>query len=311
MARTDSAQVTLSTNVHAKIRVRELIVDFLGSLVPGVAFTTALFPVLVFPGHALLQVLGNMQEGLPFSLLGKAPDSALFHMGMFGIFLVVSYIVGNLFFRQDPKIPDIRSYARAARHKTYDGPVERQPGKDEPQVEFPYSHLFEFLKKRGLDYLARHVPWRGNDPRKLARRSKHFINALKIRLEFSFPENYGTIARNEAHIRLMTSMWYASKLLLYLSLAGLAAGLIAAWHAGGESGNWYNPQTSVVVLPLGVMALCWLGKLGIERSLHYQRVREAVFVLETAHWASKQNRRLFDGLDSPSARRATAPRLRR
>jgi hypothetical protein len=298
MAKAESTQLTLSTHVHARIRLRELIVDFLGSLVPGVAFTTALVPALVLPGYALMRVLGDMRAGLPFSLVDYAPVSAFSYIGGSGIFLVVSYILGNLFFRQDPKIPDIKSYAMASKNVNYDGPIKMKKGKKEkkPIVEYPYSHLYEFLRTRGLNYLARHVPWRGNSSKSLRRRSKHFINALKIRLEFSFPEHYGTIARNEAHIRLMTSMWYASKMLLYLSLLGIAFSVIAAWRAMVDGHGWLNPEASVTIFPLGVVSLSLLGMWGIERTLHYQRIREVVFVLETAHWASKQNRRLFDGL---------------
>jgi hypothetical protein len=78
-------------------------------------------------------------------------------------------------------------------------------------VQFPYRYLPDYLERRSLGYLAQKVPWYGKPPDRRANRSKTFINVLKARLSFLFPERCGQIIRNEAEIRLAASVWFGAR----------------------------------------------------------------------------------------------------
>ena len=110
-----------------------------------------------------------------------------------------------------------------------------------------------------------------------------FINQLKIRLQFVVPEKCKDIVRNEAHVRLATSLWYAIRWLIGASgvaLLLIAAGVFAAlpkpepYHFAGAFG-----------FDVLVFSLALLTKFKIEKFIHYLRVREIVYVLETADFA--------------------------
>jgi len=176
--------------------------------------------------------------------------------------------------------------------------VRPAPG-GEVDVQFPYSHLKQYLKDRHLDYLADLVRWSGDDWASQNRRAKHFINAIKIRLEFSHPEKVGAIARNEGHVRLSSSMWYVSEQLRRISYVGLCAGVAAPIAFGVTSWSlWPNPYFWIPLLPLSTLVAFTRVRTIIERVLHYQREREVLFILETAYWANQKqpSANLFDGL---------------
>jgi hypothetical protein len=48
--------------------------------------------------------------------------------------------------------------------------------------------------------------------------TKRFINILKIRIHFYAPEQMQEILKNEAHIRLMNSVWYVTKSIKYVAI---------------------------------------------------------------------------------------------
>jgi hypothetical protein len=131
-----------------------------------------------------------------------------------------------------------------------------------------------------LDHLAKRVPWQGNSET-IEKRSKMFINILKIRLQHWNPRQCVEIVRNEAHIRMMSSVWYAARLLQQVSLVLLVvAAVLCRWKEPALS------EISLVVLTL-FLGVEWLRR-AITTFLHYQRVREIVFVLESAHVAWRE-----------------------
>lgn len=278
---------------------KEFVVEFLGGLVPGVAFLLALVPALLLPVVAATAILFPAYHPLIPSVAVDKPLSV--GLVLFLVipallaFLVFAYIAGHLFYRQDPKVADHASFLRIPRHKSQDGMVRAVEGGDIP-VEFPYHYLMKYLEDRGILYLADRVPW---EPGSFKRRAKHFANALKIRILIENPSSFGILARNEGHVRLSSSMWYVSRLLFWLSVMGLLIyfGAVACSHI------WERlPPADVapVFVPtLFVLAASWLGKWAIERVLHYQREREVLFILETAHWLCVSERvpKIFDGLE--------------
>lgn len=274
------------------------VVEFLGILVPGLVFILLLLPAIFVPCFALINTIS---ESTQLNSLGSewlvniAQQPNFIHMS--GVF-VFAYVVGHLFFRQDPKYPDRKSFNRVKQTIGETGPVrlcdkEREYNRskelpsDEYNLEFPYRYLFEYLTDRGMIHLADLVPWRGLNPETYPYRSKHFINSIKIRLEFLFPIQYTRIQRNEAHVRLMSSMWYATKALISISIIGLLLSLLifVLTHYNLTTGTASYIIHSIFA-PFATLIVAILIKNYIESFLHYQRIREIIYILETAYFAN-------------------------
>ncbi|MBC8434160.1 hypothetical protein [Desulfobacula sp.] len=113
--------------------------------------------------------------------------------------------------------------------------IESGKGIRPNEVQFPYNNLKKYLESRGFNHLLEYIKWGPSDVTnsdggfkdpndqnndkvsKEGQRSKTVINRAKIRIAFYLPENTINIIRNEAHIRLASSMWYAAKYTLNLS----------------------------------------------------------------------------------------------
>jgi len=308
--------------------LREFFVDFLSSMIPGFLFTLFAVPLCIATGVVVYPAgftWRNIEVGIQAN-----------HSEVVCLVLVFSYVVGCIFSRRDPKVPDQKSAAKLIRRDWDDRnraviqeTTEEREGKrplfwffaafwgfaaryskwaqrkleadrlaSGPGGQFPYSHLFEYLTSRKLNHLAAHVPWRGSD-REIDARSKMFINVLKIRLQFHNQKRCGEIVRNEAHVRMMSSMWFAAKQLERV-LGVLLVLMLAAYFAGRGS---IKPPYPVGEMLLGILLvlfliaaqwLCW----SVLKFLHYQRVREIVYVLETAHTAWKSGQKdMFEGLE--------------
>ncbi len=323
--------------------IRELFVDFLGSLFPGFLFTMFAVPMVLWTGAVLLG------RGLP-DWSGIAPPFQVPNSVLFSLLIVVSYVVGFVFSRRDPKVPDQKSLAYILRKDWRDierAVVRPRPRRSEHELDpetmgkaarlfrrlnpgnwaimrrwveiaaewfpslkikmeskklargeggqFPYSHLREYLEARGLHHLAQHVPWRGSG--NIDRRSKLFINLLKIRLQCWNPRKCGDIVRNEAHVRMMSSSWYAARLLQEIYMLLLLALLLAAFDWVPFHFQAQFPWAIVVVLCALLIAATVLRR-SVVMFLHYQRVREIVFVLATAHasW-NEGNKEVFEGFE--------------
>jgi hypothetical protein len=157
--------------------------------------------------------------------------------------------------------------------------------------------LYEYLSERGLDHLADLIPWHGNNKNTHPFRTKHFLNILKIRLEFLFPDRYVTVARNEAHVRLMTSGWYVTSSLRWIALVGTSLGLASYIVTSLRMDDfWPIQNVDAIIMPFIVYLAALTAKQQIERVVHYQRIREIIFVLEMAFWAKKYQPDLLDNL---------------
>lgn len=302
--------------------LREFFVDFLSSLIPGFLFTMFAIPLCIATGVVLYPkgfAWGNIEGAIK-----------TYHSEVVCLALVFSYVVGSIFSRRDPKVPDQKSAAlimlgdldereRAVIRETPSYPRGRGPivwrfaakfsGWARRRLEaeqltsgrggqFPYSHLFEYLTARKLNHLATHVPWRGSDT-EIDRRSKMFINILKIRLQFHNQKRCGEIVRNEAHARMMSSLWYAAKQLERV-LSFLLVLLVVVFLVDGDSISPPYPTGETllgILLVFLLIAAQWLCG-SVLKFLHYQRVREIVYVLETAHTAYMSGQKdMFEGLE--------------
>lgn len=136
----------------------------------------------------------------------------------------------------------------------------------------------------GLDHLAEWVPWQGKKPETWKYRTKMFINQIKIRLQYLVPERCKDIVRNEAHVRLATSVWYSTRWIMGLCVLGiimLASALVRIPTTGFD-----HLLSSAICANVLILAFAIYLKRQIENFIHYLRVREIVYVLETAHFAT-------------------------
>lgn len=306
--------------VISRVSLSAFIVDFFGALIPGLLFVFLLMTSFIFPIYIFIKSLTvtSQLEQISFTYFIQRLDSfAIVELTLF--VLMISFVVGSFFYRLDPKKPDSKSCTRTLKRMSEDGKqnwVERIKFEEEVQkdylkkrfflrpfyyirfifkrnlqyrreskkFEFPYRFLQKYLTSRGLFHLADKVTWKGENDDDYKKRSKNFINVLKTRIAFHFPDKCETIIKNEAHIRLTSTMWYISKELILLSFVGLLFSL-------GTMFVLHFKNIDKVILPISlelfVIAFSfWIYDRSL-KFLHYQRVREIIFVLETAYIVSR------------------------
>ena len=71
---------------------------------------------------------------------------------------------------------------------------------------FPYINYENYLIKRGFHFLAEQVVWNNREGR-----TKNQINRYKIKLNVYTPEVCTIINKNESHVRMASSSWYAAR----------------------------------------------------------------------------------------------------
>jgi hypothetical protein len=238
--------------------------------------------------------------------------------------IAFSYVFGFLFLSADPRLPDARSVwanrkrliadeapavymdptvrkdCRLVRRASinviesflgmrprYIGQLEKEPRID---VEFPYLDIKKYLLHRKLEHLADIIPWDAKDKESRRPKTTAFINVLKTRLGYALPDKCGHITRNEAHIRLMSSVWYMTKLVQWLALVSIGVVVLAGFTVCPGYAVFPRQPWEVSAPCLGGSALVvlamWYVRARIEKNLHYQRVREILYVLETAYFAT-------------------------
>lgn len=272
-----------------RLSIRELIVDFLGSLVPGLIFVSCVLVMVAWPLSSAFQVVMEMLRA-PRSIdeihKSFAQIAASIRVELTVLLVMLAYVAGHLFYRQDPKEPDSRSFNVSVKD-TKDWVA------DHGECEFPYIHFDRYLRSRNLTHLLSLTEW--CDPEK---RTKNFLNILKIRLFFEHGDKCGSIAKNEAHVRLMSSTWYMSRALQWLAAGIVLFSLVTAFVSGVSLRFGWGvvlyliPATPAVV----VFTFATLSKHIIERFLHYQRVREVIWVLETAYVAYRDRPELLQDI---------------
>lgn len=288
-------------------------IDFLGSLVPGLLAIVVTATVLAWSGNALCYTICTVcfwpvSSTPPLSMpsladqIGQWKDLGLGPYGNIGLLLVAAYVLGSIFYRQDPKIPDHRSARRIWRDpnlsKEDRDRLAVQPtsehGTDitEYDAQFPYFFLREYLEGRGLAHLTKWVSWSGHNTKTWRFRTKMVINILKIRLQFLVPERCKDIVRNEAHVRMATSVWYSTWWIIATAGLALLMALLSAVVAFVLVGPSHT-VLSVLGFDVFVLAFALFLKAKIERFIHYLRVREIVYVLEMADFATRNGYKLY------------------
>jgi hypothetical protein len=313
-------KILLSDRALRRLSVEEFLVDFLGGLIPGILFLAA-SATIVFPvAHAILrQQQKATHAALEDAILAVAsatketPNALWF--GALIIILLIAYVVGHLFYRHDPNGPDARSFRWLARKREYRDKelklnfIKRgilfvlRPWEldkrdmllgdlacaNARECQFPYVHYDAYLKKRGLDDLLSWTKWTESE----TRRTKNYINRLKILLRQRHPEKCASILRNEAHVRLATSTWYVSGALLFMSSGGIGCLLLLVLgstgpHVDRALSAMLGSFLSAFVCCLTVLVFSLYSRISIAKFLHYQRMREVFFVIETARVALRR-----------------------
>ncbi len=296
--------------IAKKLFFQEFLIDFLGGLVPGILFLVAATFAAVPPLLALFTALkpppppGSPDPGpgqMLLEALSKTQNTpSAVWISAFVIFVLLAYVIGHLFYRHDLKRADRASFARLAKtedNKTDEGKKRNLACSNVSECEFPYPYYHLYLQQRGLTHLVPLAVWRKNQ----FHRSKTYINTLKIRLKHYYPDKCGTIIKNEAHVRLASSAWYVSLLLIVLAVVAIVvvgAALIISWSRG-RLGSWSDYALAHLpgfVAPAIVLGMAAFSRKIINGFLHYQRLREVFFVLETAFTAFRDN---TDRLDPP------------
>lgn len=250
-----------------------------------------------------------------------------------GFLFIAAYVVGAIFLRQDTTRPDAKSLERVLRgqkreergnfevqsdgtsNRKWDGamgtfmawlhdrispPAHGAVGWYEaaqlarsPGARFPYSHLRDLLRFRQLNHLIRYVPWTGSSDSRSC--SRMFINTLKVRIQLAAPRKYTEIIRSEAHIRMLSSIWYACGSVIRvfrLSLIPALPEIVYLWPrdlhraAIDDCCGHHYALAYLAVASFTVISSIWLRRQ-VESRFHYLRVKEVVYVLETAYFVSK------------------------
>lgn len=118
------------------------------------------------------------------------------------------------------------------------------------------------------------------------------------------------IARNEAHVRLSSSMWYVCLLLRSASAVGIVTYVLAIVLSRAFAVLPTISFSPIFLPPAVVLLVTSVAKWAIERTLHYQREREVLFILETAHWLCVTGRapKIFQGLEPQTPTTPPQPR---
>ena len=297
---TNGSEDTLLNEVHKKVSVlQELYIEFFATLIPGFVMTLSIL-VLLFLFHFFAY------DKLLFTeVLSKNLNPWL---GFVSI-LVFSYTCGAIIYRKDLKKldrissfiqwkkQDEKSQKALAVHYPPDFDINTLKYDTEKSklfnitaTEYPYGYLRRYLVARGLYHLLIFVPWcysREED----GFRSKTIINELKTIIKSGNNGHYTTdLLRNEAHIRMMTSMWYVMKYLWWLTIILFSTGVVLRgilFIAEHKKTEFAHIPCAIVVFGL-LFALFKWGKKSIEESIHYIRIREIVTVLEQAYHIKSQ-----------------------
>lgn len=307
--KTESAGVRF----RPKVSFEEYFVDLLGGLVPGALFLAGSFFIFTPPIHAIYCALSV--EGYSISSLEVVKEilnsiqgtpSAIWLILFLGGGLF-AYTIGHLFYRHDPKIPDRKSFKRLYKKNCKDAQSkgnEYSNNKVEEDLacassdecEFPYPAYHKYLEKRGLEHLIPFVVWKDQP----TYRSKTYINLLKIRMRYFFPDKCGTLIRNEAHVRLASSTWYVARWLGVFGGVGSILAILSLFLSTQPSGYFKSVPDAIpwhmfaFFSPFMIMLLCFFIMRSITDFLHYQRLREVFYVLETAFTAFDSEKQLLN-----------------
>jgi hypothetical protein len=135
---------------------------------------------------------------------------------------------------------------------------------------FPYLSLPTYLRRRQLVGLAALLPWgieQESSEDSQRKRSKTFVHFVKVYIASESPQLAHHLAREEAFVRLLSGVFYAVFLSIWLGffvIGYLVLGRVWNFLAGASTGIFlFNIAVAI----------------GILYAFHYQRLREIVMIL--------------------------------
>ncbi len=148
------------------------------------------------------------------------------------------------------------------------------------RCEFPYTNYYKYLIKRNLTHLARYAQWFNVEDR-----SKNKINSLKIQIQIFANEAYALVNKNESHIRMSSSTWHISKVLLFVTAICSVVFLSLLVDSINNSScrccqEYITIKILAAVLPIGMFLFVLYIRKCITRYIHYQRMREIQYTLQ-------------------------------
>ncbi len=217
----------------------------------------------------------------------------------------VNKVIGT--FQPKSKANDDTMAARRLRH--LEG-IQKYIDHDiNPSIDWPYTNMKRYCGDRGLEFESE-VTW-GDGAMEISavdeiwlttdnkvsdeiKRSKSSINTAKMKIALAEPELNRAISRNEAHIRYISSIWYATHLVMPVSLVFLAISLAVAivgyqgYMAGALANTWvsifhFGDAIKVFCLSLFYIIACFCISHSGKEILHYQRVREITMILQALY----------------------------
>jgi hypothetical protein len=143
------------------------------------------------------------------------------------------------------------------------------------ECEFPYLRLREYLKIRGLNDLAGLVNWDGETDASKKKRTRNFIDLVKLRVRFFGGDRVMHIVRNEAHVRLLSSTWWAARIDTWISIFVIIVYTVTTFV------THHKFQFGAIYSTVAIFVIAGLIRLGITNYLHDLRMRELIQILGT------------------------------
>ena len=296
------------------------------------------FFAVFIPGFLLATGIAVLLFFVPpfYNILSKLLTSEMHHSYKFFIFIILSYALGAILYRQSPDIPDEISAITIWRNKiktkgsddtgavkekgywrnifsfnflicpeTYLNLIkffERIKTQDN-FIKYPYGFLRNYLIKHGADYLLKYVPWCMDVEDSNVYRNRATINGYKTIIKYYGPKSFcDELIRHESNIRMFTSLWHVLKLLL--RFWWILSFITLLWLYFTQSTSLINICrqliTCKVLLWIFIFHVMMRVKNALESSLHYLRLKEIVAILQQIHLLELENpsKKIWDYINS-------------
>lgn len=218
--------------------IQEFYIEFFGTLIPGIVAVATSFVLGIGFYYCFTDDMYFVRA---------ASEVVFKSFGGVILFLSISYMIGAISYRRNPKTPDVISAYRQwcatshgasaeeigrlsvmfnrdivskrgvlgwfwYRFNRADWILKHAGG----NIDYPYPHMRRYLLCRGLAHLADYVPWCagiGRRQKDIAFEkgvcSKNYVNIIKQCIRNSGRGNLMLdMLRNECHIRMLNSFWY-------------------------------------------------------------------------------------------------------
>jgi len=156
------------------------------------------------------------------------------------------------------------------------------------------------LEKRKLVHLKKYVYWsKATDEHAAPERdddiprSKFHVGRIKSALNMFVPESMNIVVKNEAHARFLNAMWYSCSATRFTAFGITVVALTIilcklVWPPGPLQDYFRSNIEIAIAIRLIIVSIVFvLLSIRIRKMIldnfHYLRVREIIFILQSAH----------------------------